>query len=560
MSRTVRRLALIACLALAAAWPASAQAAVSLESVDTFASPIHVISPPGDTTRLLVVERAGRVRLIKNDGAVEGEPFLDIAGDVATVGEGGLLSIALAPDYATSGRLYAFYTVDNGATTSCNSSTTDAEECPPIRVEEFRSSGAGADTVSTSTRRPVITIPHPKFSNHYGGQLQFDAAGRLYVSVGDGGSGGDPDGNAQNGATLLGKILRIDPRQSGAAAYTVPSDNPFTGFPGARPELWSYGLRNPFRFSFDRLSGDLLIGDVGQNRLEEIDLHARAQGAGRGRNFGWDTCEGTLVYPITAGEDPCPLSGGNYVGPIHTYENPTGCNSVTGGYVVRDPSLEELSGKYLYSDYCTSAIRRLDVPGGGGDALVLDRPDFNVASFGEDACGRVYVAELSTGLVSRFTDGTSSCTSALPLPPAPPSGLGPVNPPGGGGGGGTPGPGQPAADLRSPLLGLRTGLRQRVLRNRGVIVRVRCDESCAYRVAGRLSLSRGGRKIRLRQRVGSLSANATARLRLRLSGPSSRTLRRVLRRGRRVRVRVEVRVRDRSGNLTRGSRLLTLVR
>ncbi len=424
MLRTVRRLALLATLAtLAAALPASASAAVSLEPVGTFANPIGVISPPGDLERLLVVERAGRVRLVKN-GVPQSTAFLDLSSVVSSIGEGGLLSIALAPDYATSGRLYAFYTRANGGTDACSSSPTDGDVCPPIRVDELRSSGAGADTVDVASRRAVIEIPHPKFANHYGGQLQFDAAGRLYVSVGDGGSRGDPDRNAQNGATLLGKILRIDPRQSGGAPYTVPSDNPFAGAAGVRPELWAYGLRNPFRFSLDRQSGDMLIGDVGQNRLEEVDYHPRALGAGRGRNFGWSACEGTLRYPID--ERPCPLSGGSYVGPIHQYPNGSPCRSITGGYVVRDASLEELAGRYLYADYCTGEVRRLDLPGGTGDGLLLDRPDFNVASFGEDACGRVHVAELSTGAVSRLSDGTSSCTTALELPPAPPAGLGPV--------------------------------------------------------------------------------------------------------------------------------------
>ena len=226
MCLVVRRFGLLASLVLAAAaWPASASAAVSLEPVGTFVNPIHVISPPGDLTRLLVVERAGRVRLVKN-GATQGTPFLDISSLVSGVGEGGLLSIALAPDYAASGRLYAFYTHANGATNACSSSTIDAEVCPPIRADEFRSSGAEADTVDPATRRKVIEIPHPKFANHYGGQLQFDAAGRLYISVGDGGSGGDPDRNGQNGTTLLGKMLRVDPRQSGSAPYTVPGDNP----------------------------------------------------------------------------------------------------------------------------------------------------------------------------------------------------------------------------------------------------------------------------------------------------------------------------------------------
>ena len=540
----MRRLALLAVLVVAAAWPAGAQAAVSVQPVGTFDRPIGVISPPGDLSRVLVVERDGRVRLIKN-GVVQSANFLDMTGLVeAGIGEGGLLSIALAPDYASTGRFYAYYTAaGTGATSGCSSSTTDGNLCPPIRIDEFRSSGGSADTASAATRRPVMQISHPKYQNHYGGQLQFDAAGRLYIGVGDGGSGGDPDDNAQNRASLLGKILRIDPRQSGGASYTVPGDNPFVG--SGRPEIWSYGLRNPFRFSFDRQDGDLLVGDVGQNRLEEVDYHARTQGSGRGRNFGWNLCEGNLRYPID--ETACPLTGGDYVSPIHVYDSrPAPCRALTGGYVVRDSSLEELYGRYVYSDYCHSQIRRLNVPAGGGDALIADRPDLNVASFGEDACARLYVAELGTGIVSRLTDGSTACNTARPLPPPPTSGVG--------------GAVGAARDATPPRLGLRTGRRQRPLRNRGVIVRVRCNEPCSFRVGGRLNIKRGKRKITLRRRTGSLRANRTGRLRLRFTSRSARSLRRALRRKRRVRVRVEVRVRDRAGNLARGNRLLRLVR
>ncbi len=397
MSLAVRRLALLTVLVAAGAWPAAAQAAVSVQSVGTFDRPIGVVSPPGDVSRVLVAERDGRVRLIKN-GVEQSANFLDITSLVeAGIGEGGLLSIALAPDYASTGRFYAYYTAGGtGATSNCAASPTDGDPCPPIRIDEFRSSGRSADSASAGTRRPVMQISHPKYANHYGGQLQFDAAGRLYIGVGDGGSGGDPDDNAQNRASLLGKLLRIDPRQSGGASYTSPGDNPFVGVAGARPEVWAYGLRNPFRFSFDRQDGDLLVGDVGQNRLEEIDYHARTQGSGRGRNFGWNLCEGNLLYPIN--EAGCPLTGGDYVGPIHVYDSrPSPCRSVTGGYVVRDSSLEELYGRYVYSDYCHSQIRRLNVPTGTGDALIADRPDLNVVSFGEDACARLYVAEIEHG-------------------------------------------------------------------------------------------------------------------------------------------------------------------
>lgn len=541
----VRRLCVLALPALLAAVLAPpAAAAVNRVPVGSFTNPIFLLSPPGDTERLFVVERGGRVQ-ISNGGATQPTPFLDISSGVSVAGEGGLLSISFPPDYATSGLFYLYFTPTAGT----------------IRIAEGRRDPADPNRALTTLRR-VIDVPHPTNLNHYGGQLQFDRSGRLYVFTGDGGGGGDPDRNARNLGSMLGKILRIDPRGARDGDYSIPADNPFAGQAGRRGEIWSYGLRNPYRGSFDRVTGDLTVGDVGQAAYEEIDFHSRSAGAGRGVDFGWNACEGTFAYPVTG--SACPLSGAPYVPPVHQYPNPgSSCASVTGGYVVRDPSLEELAGKYLYADYCSGEVRRLNTPTGGGDAPVFAADPFQVASFGEDACGRIYVNELDSGQVSRIEDGSSACATALPLPPAPPANLGPVPPPAGLGpppGGSAP-QGQGAGlDLRSPLLGLRTGSIQRPLRNRGVIARLRCDEPCSYRAGGHLGIRRAGRRIALRQRTGTLAANTTVRLRLRLSSSSARALRGALRRGRRVRARVEVRVRDRSGNLTKGSRLLTLTR
>jgi len=544
VSSVVRRLGLLALVALfAAVVPASASAQVSRVGVGTFTNPISLLSPPGDTERLFVVERAGRVR-ISQGGATLPTPFLDVSAGVSSDGEGGLLSLAFPPDYATSGRFYVYFTP-----------TGDT-----IRIAEGRRDPADPNR-ALSTLRRVIDVPHPTNLNHYGGQLQFDRSGSLFVFTGDGGGGGDPARNARNLNSTLGKILRIDPRGAGDGDYSIPADNPFAGQAGRRGEIWSYGLRNPFRGSFDRVTGDLTVGDVGQAAYEEIDFHHRLSGAGRGVDFGWNACEGTFAYPVSGA--PCSLSGAPYVAPVHQYPNPgSACASVTGGYVVRDPSLQELAGKYLYADYCSGEVRRLNTPAGGGDALVFAANPFEVASFGEDACGRIYVNELGSGQVSRLEDGSSACAIALPLPPAPPSDLGPVPPPDGPPPRPVSSPQAPdtALDLSSPLLGLRTGMRQRPLRNRGVIARVSCGEPCAYRVGGRLSLRRAGRRLSLGERTGSLPANTSARVRLRLSSHSVRALRRALRGGRRVRARVQVRVRDRSGNLTTGNRLLILTR
>jgi hypothetical protein len=297
--------------------------------------------------------------------------------------------MAFAPDFATSGLFYVYYTgKGDGA----------------IHVAELHASG---DTADPGTIRNVITIPHPTNPNHNGGQLQFGPDGYLYFGTGDGGSGDDPPNNAQNLGSLLGKLIRIDPRQSGANPYTVPPDNPYATSTTARPEIWSYGLRNPFRFSFDRATGALAIGDVGQNAWEEVD-YATQPAAGRGDNFGWRCREGAQLNPNAS--VACNLTG--YTDPVLQYPHDNradpddeGC-AVIGGYVVRDPGLTELAGRYVYSDSCRGLLRSavLGVPNATDSRSEgVDVP--NASSFGEDSCGRVYVASLS-GTVSRLVDST----------------------------------------------------------------------------------------------------------------------------------------------------------
>lgn len=336
-----------------------------------FDQPVYVTAPPGDRRRVFVVEQPGRIKVL-TDGKPAGT-FLDISSDVGCCGEQGLLSMAFAPDYARSGKFYVDYT-DQGGTS---------------RIAEFRRSSNPARAVRSS-RRLVLSQSQPE-PNHNGGQLQFGPDGLLYIGFGDGGGAGDQHGsrgNGQNLDTQLGKILRIDPA---GRPYRIPASNPFVGRAG-RDEIYAYGLRNPWRFSFDRTTGDLTIGDVGQDQVEEIDFMPK--GTGRGANFGWRVFEGNRRY--TSGE-----SAPGAVPPVHTYTHGPGC-SITGGYVVRDPGLPGLAGRYVYADYCAGKLRsiRLAKGRGTGDRAVgLSVPQ--PTSFGEDGRGRVYVVS-QTGAVYRL--------------------------------------------------------------------------------------------------------------------------------------------------------------
>jgi glucose/arabinose dehydrogenase len=346
---------------------ARARGGVALKKIGSFDHPVYVTGAPGFPELLFVVEQPGRV-LVLDGGRRKGRPFLDLRGRVGyDGGERGLLSIAFPPDYARSKRFYVYYT-DNGGT---------------IRVDEFQRQSATRAAVSS--RREVIAVPHPVNSNHNGGQLQFHGD-LLYLGTGDGGSGGDPPNNAQNKDVLLGKLLRIDPRPSSGEPYSVPADNPFVGKPG-HDEIYSYGLRNPFRFSFD---GDrIAIGDVGQNEFEELDFTTVARAGGA--NFGWDAFEGFSRYEDENSGTPDP---GGTVKPILAYGRGRGC-TIIGGYVVRDPRLPGLRGRYLYADFCDGGLRTL-VPHltRAGDDRKLGPRVPSPTSFGEDQQHRLYVASL----------------------------------------------------------------------------------------------------------------------------------------------------------------------
>ncbi len=378
-SRKVSRaftLAALPALLIALALPAcgSASDSVALKKIGSFDAPVYVTGAPGFPKLLFVVEQPGRISVLKNGRRLR-KPFLDLQGKISSGGERGLLSLAFPPDYAQSGRLYVYYTDPAGN----------------IRIDEFER--ASATRAAMDTRRKVIEIPHPVNSNHNGGQLQF-LGNLLYFGTGDGGSGGDPPNNAQNKDVLLGKLLRIDPRPSGGNPYSVPADNPFVGKPG-RDEIYSYGLRNPFRFSFDTTSAKqplLAIGDVGQNRFEELDYTGVA--AARGANFGWDALEGFSKYTEESSGTADP---GGTVKPIFAYSHDRGGGScsIIGGYVVADPHLPSLRGRYLYADLCEGQLRTL-VPHlkRADDDRKLGLRVSNPSSFGEDDQHRLYVASL----------------------------------------------------------------------------------------------------------------------------------------------------------------------
>ncbi|HUF01807.1 MAG TPA: PQQ-dependent sugar dehydrogenase, partial [Gaiellaceae bacterium] len=346
--------------------PVDISDAVALTPVGTFERPVLVTAPQGDG-RLFVVEQTGAVRVVRT-GQVLAAPFLDLRSEVTFQGESGLLAIAFAPDYATSGLVYAVYNTRMGL-------------YGDLRISEFRRSDANPDLVDPSSERVLLTIPKP-YENHNGGMLQFGAEGYLYLSVGDGDPGvlHPPGFFAQRRDVLLGSILRIDPR--GGDPYGVPSDNPFVGVEGARPEIWAYGFRNPWRFWIDHPTGVMLIGDVGSTAREEIDL---VRAGVSGLNFGWPCFEGTAVVDTAAVcEDPVP--------PLLEFPRADGVCAVIGGVVVRDPRIPALAGRYLYGDLCAGTVTALAIT--NGEVVrsdVLDLAVRGLSSFGVDGSNRVYV-------------------------------------------------------------------------------------------------------------------------------------------------------------------------
>jgi glucose/arabinose dehydrogenase len=383
-----------------------------------FSLPYHVTGAPGDPGRVFVVEGAGTIRLVK-DGVTQTTPFVTIPEVFTGCEACGLLSMALAPDYATSGLFYVFYTRDSAVST----------EQYYLRIEELRRSADDADVADPGSRRIVLEIPHLETTLHNGGQLQFGPDGLLYISVGDAGPQGDPNGHAQSTATLFGKLLRIDPAGTHPGEYSIPADNPFAGSAPGADEIYAYGLRNPYRFSFDRLTGDLTIGDVGQASREEIDFVPL--GGGRGANFGWNCFEGTQAYPGAA--PSCSPLPPNLVPPVLEYANPApGSAAVNGGYVIRDGALPSLLGRYIYADTYNvfgGELRTVQLFAGGssGDAG-LGVVASNVVSFGEDACAHIYVAAIG-GTVYRLEPASGPFPCSPQAAPEMEPTSGPAQPP-----------------------------------------------------------------------------------------------------------------------------------
>ncbi len=339
-----------------------------------FTFPTFLTAPAGDP-RLFVVERAGFVRIFKA-GAALSTPFLDISALVKSdAGEQGFVGLAFDPQYATTGRFFVSY-VDLSGNSVLASYMVSSDP----------------DVADAASRVERLVVPHPATAYHYSGGLQFGPDGYLYMALGDGGESTDPNGHGQSLADLLGNILRID--VSGAAGYAIPASNPFVAQMGAQGEIWAYGLRNPWRFSFDRANGDLYIGDVGQDTKEEIDISPASTGGGRGANYGWATMEGTTCYLAAT----CDQTGLTL--PALDYDHTPRC-SVTGGYVYRGSAIPALQGTYFYADYCESEPHSFRWVGG----QVTDQRDWptvdtggNVVSFGEDGAGELYIVTRSAGI------------------------------------------------------------------------------------------------------------------------------------------------------------------
>lgn len=379
------------------------QAAISLKAVTSgLSAPIGIASANDGSNRLFIIEQGGKIRIVAN-GILTRTPFLDISSRIVSGGELGLLGLAFHPSYSTNGRFFVNYT-RNGA----NGLETV--------IAEYAVSDTDPNLASSRSEKILLTFRQP-FENHNGGMIAFGPDGYLYIGTGDGGAGGDPQGNGQNLGTLLGKILRID--VDSAVPYAIPPSNPFTNrlAPAVRSEIWAYGLRNPWRFSFDRLTGRLFAGDVGQDLWEEVDIIVK------GGNYGWNTMEGNHCY---SPEQNCNTTGLTL--PISEYDHNTG-SSITGGYVYRGTDVPSLSGKYVFGDFGSGVVWALSEVATGEWQREQLLKTGNISSFGEDEHGELYLADYS-GTIRQFVEtGTSqptinaggivSAASYLPGPIAP---------------------------------------------------------------------------------------------------------------------------------------------
>lgn len=346
----------------------SGRGGVELTEIGSFDSPLHVAQPPGEDEAVYVVEQGGTIERVSPDG--ESTTFLDISDEITSGGEQGLLSVAFSPDWERDHLLYVDYTDPSGDT----------------RIVEYEASSDGAE-VDPGSARELLRVEQP-YPNHNGGLVLFGPDDRLYIGLGDGGSADDPDRNGQDPTTLLGKILRVDPRPDGDLPYTVPADNPFAGDPEARGEIFATGLRNPWRFSFDPVTDDLLIGDVGQEEQEEVDVVTAEQA--NGGNFGWSALEGDARF----NEDQ-EAPGAIAPALIATHED--GNCSITGGVVVRDDDLPTLDGRYLWGDFCLGELRSFTPEPGkrARDDVALGERVEGLSSFGTDNDGNVYAVSIN---------------------------------------------------------------------------------------------------------------------------------------------------------------------
>lgn len=390
------RLLLIGFLVVALLWPvpgvvvmnagedvAPEAAEISLQPVlSGLSSPLYVTNAHDGSNRLFIVEQPGRIKVLE-PGSSAPVIFLNIASRILSGGERGLLGLAFHPQFSTNRRFFVNYTRQpDGATV----------------IAEYRASASNPNVADTS-ETVLLVIPQP-FPNHNGGMIEFGPDQFLYIGMGDGGSADDPGNRAQNINELLGKILRIDvDRSNGSVPYSSPADNPFFGATPGRDEIYAFGMRNPFRFSFDRATGQLFAGDVGQNAREEVDIVTRAG------NYGWRVMEGNICNPSFGG-GVCARIG---IAPVAEYSHSGGRCSITGGYVYRGSQSSLPAGAYVYADFCTGEIFMLN----GGTASVLLDTGLNISSFGEDEAGEIYVVGLS-GSLDRINN---------PNPPPPPTSL-----------------------------------------------------------------------------------------------------------------------------------------
>ncbi|MBC7903493.1 MAG: PQQ-dependent sugar dehydrogenase [Gemmatimonadaceae bacterium] len=371
---------------------AFSQPVVSFASRATgLSSPIELAAPNDNTNRLFIVQQGGTI-LIYNGSTVSPTPFLNMTGLILSGGERGLLSMAFDPNYTTNRNFYVYY------------NSNSSNPVGAIEIARYTTDAGNPNIADPASRRVMMTIPHPTYDNHNGGHMAFGPDGNLYFATGDGGGGGDPDDNAQDGTSLLGKMIRIKPNSSEIFPYyTVPADNPWVADPTILDEIWATGLRNPFRWSFDRLTGDMWIGDVGQGQREEVNK--RAANATGGINYGWDCWEGNFQY----NGGGCPIAS-NYAPPLLDYPHTTAAGgfSITGGYVYRGTNYPAMYGHYIFADFVSGNVWALPPNGAAADTIMYKLLRGSISSFGETQAGELYATTLNGVLYEVVATATGS--------------------------------------------------------------------------------------------------------------------------------------------------------